>query len=325
VNIAVEKARYGVLDDPQRTRDVREKLQRLVDSGVSSFTVARMAEGDDPAFLVVKTLEFEYVRDGQRFHRSGQDPEVIDLAPAVAPPKPPALVRSDRRGRPALEAPEPGDYEWLTASGRLQRLTVTTLPAMEVRGPWMVDFLDRRGASRQVRFDALAPWNEHIDPQVKYFSGEAVYRTTFDVGPDSRPRKSKCFLDLGQVKVMAEVKLNGKRLGVLWKPPFRLEVTDALRRGRNELEVRVVNLWPNRLIGDEQLPEDSERNPDGTLKGWPEWLQQGLPSPADRQTFAMWRLWRKNDSLLESGLVGPVTLSHLPEPARSSRLESVRP
>jgi hypothetical protein len=107
---------------------------------------------------------------------------------------------------------------------------------------------------------------------------------------------------------MADVKLNGRDFGVLWKPPFRVDVTDALERGRNELEVKVVNLWPNRLIGDEQLPEDSERNPDGTLKKWPEWLEQGKPSPTGRFTFSMWRLWKKNDALLESGLIGPVKL-----------------
>ena len=68
---------------------------------------------------------------------------------------------------------------------------------------------------------------------------------------------------------MADVKLNGKALGILWKPPFRVDVTDALKPGENTLELRVVNLWINRMIGDEQLPEDSDRNPNGKLKSWP--------------------------------------------------------
>ena len=107
---------------------------------------------------------------------------------------------------------------------------------------------------------------------------------------------------------MAEVKVNGKRFRLLWKPPYRLDVTAAARAGRNNIEVAVVNLWPNRLIGDEQLPEDSERNPDGTLKRWPQWLLDGKPSPTGRYTFSMWRLWKKNDAPLESGLLGPVKL-----------------
>ena len=104
------------------------------------------------------------------------------------------------------------------------------------------------------------------------------------------------------------MKINGKRFPLLWKPPYRLDVTTAARAGRNTIEVMVVNLWPNRLIGDEQLPEDSERNPDGTLKSWPSWLIADKPSPTGRYTFSIWRLWKKNDALLESGLLGPVKL-----------------
>jgi hypothetical protein len=107
---------------------------------------------------------------------------------------------------------------------------------------------------------------------------------------------------------MAEVKLNGKDLGILWKPPFRVDVTGACKPGENTLEVKVVNLWINRMIGDEQLPEDSERNADGTLKSWPKWLEEGKPSPTGRYTFTSWRLWKKNSPLQESGLLGPVRI-----------------
>ena len=80
------------------------------------------------------------------------------------------------------------------------------------------------------------------------------------------------------------------------------------KAGPNELEVKVVDLWVNRMIGDEQLPEDSDRNDNGTLKAWAKWLQEGKPSPTGRLTFTSWRLWKKDAPLQPSGLIGPVTL-----------------
>lgn len=108
---------------------------------------------------------------------------------------------------------------------------------------------------------------------------------------------------------MIRVKFNGSNLGILWKPPYRVDVTPLVKAGDNELEIQVVNLWPNRMIGDDLLPEDSERNPDGaTLKQWPQWLLDGRSSPTGRFTFSTWRLWNKQDTLIASGLIGPVTL-----------------
>ena len=107
---------------------------------------------------------------------------------------------------------------------------------------------------------------------------------------------------------MARVKLNGRDLGILWKAPYRVDITSAAQQGENKLEVEVANLWINRMIGDENLREDSDRNPDGTLKAWPRWLLEGKTSPTGRQSFTSWKLWKKGDPLVESGLIGPVTL-----------------
>jgi hypothetical protein len=112
---------------------------------------------------------------------------------------------------------------------------------------------------------------------------------------------------------LAEVFLNGKKLATLWKPPFRVDLTAAARAGTNQMEIRVVNLWPNRLIGDEQLPADCEwvKNRKFTGQGlaaWPQWLLDGKPSPTGRVAFATWKHYDKDSPLLESGLLGPVTL-----------------
>jgi hypothetical protein len=119
-------------------------------------------------------------------------------------------------------------------------------------------------------------------------------------------------LDLGRVEVIAEVSLNGQPLGILWKPPFQLDISEAAKPGLNELAIKVVNLWPNRLIGDEQLPEDCQWRPQeegASLVEWPKWLLEGRASPVGRRTFATWKHWSKDSPLLPSGLLGPVKLS----------------
>jgi hypothetical protein len=83
---------------------------------------------------------------------------------------------------------------------------------------------------------------------------------------------------------------------------------NAVQAGENSLAIGVINLWPNRMIGDEQLTEDAARNPNGTVREWPRWLEEGKPSPTGRYTFSTWKLWTKGDSLQESGLLGPVQI-----------------
>jgi hypothetical protein len=121
------------------------------------------------------------------------------------------------------------------------------------------------------------------------------------------------FLDLGNVQVIAEVRLNGRDLGILWKPPFRVDVTDTLKPGANELEVRVTTLWPNRMIGDAALPDDvpwNRQRPKGAYPvRWPDWLVNGTPRPSGRITFCTRKdVYAKDDPLLPSGLIGPVNL-----------------
>jgi hypothetical protein len=208
-----------------------------------------------------------------------------------------------------VEAAQAGDYNATTADGKNLPFNVPALPdALNITGPWTVKFPTNSGAPPQVTLEKLISWSDSPDAGIKYFSGTATYGCKIQVPSSLLAAHRRWYLDLGKVAVMAEVKLNGKDLGILWKPPFRVDVTDALKTGENTLEAKVVNLWINRLIGDEQLPEDSSRNNNGTLKEWPQWLEKGLPSPTGRTTFTSWRLWHKNDPLVESGLIGPVTL-----------------
>jgi len=305
--IVIVKAVYGVLADPRRTRDVRAKLQALVDGGELTFQVARMAKGDDPAYGIVKTLIVDYTANGKPLQVRGQDPQTIGLIAGV--PEPMAEVHRDANGQLRLEAWKPGRYELKTASGRALRAEARELPPpLEIAGPWELHFPPNSGAPKQVALDKLASWSKHADPGVRYFSGTATYVKTLNVPPTMLGNNRRLYLDLGRVQVMASVRLNGKTLATVWKPPYRVQITHAAKAGKNALEVSVVNLCPNRMIGDEELPEDSARNPNGTLRGWPQWVLEGKPSPTGRHTFTTWRLWKKGSPLRESGLLGPVRL-----------------
>jgi hypothetical protein len=178
-----------------------------------------------------------------------------------------------------------------------------------VAGPWQVSFQPNLGAPASAKLDKLISLSEHAEPGIRFFSGTATYSCKFEIAD----LKSQTFLDLGDVQVIAEVRLNGRNLGILWKPPFRVDVTDALKPGANDLEVRVTTLWPNRMIGDAALPDDvpwNRQRPKGAypLK-WPDWLVNGTPRPSGRVTFCTRRnVYTKDDPLLHSGLIGPVVL-----------------
>jgi hypothetical protein len=314
--ITVDKAVYGVPGDPARTRDATSQVRELAVKGKTHFQPAILAQGGDPAPGVVKTLNVDYTVNNKAYHASATDWSFCILR-ADSPPSD-AVLHYGADGQLWLESAMPGRFEVKTTSGKTSRIDIPALPRpIELAGPWKLSFPPGAGAPGLVNLESLISWSEHSDAGVKYFSGTAVYSKTFPIPGDFLGKNRRIDLDLGRVAVIAEVKLNGKDLGVLWKPPFRVDATDAVRAGDNALEIRVVNLWPNRLIGDEQLPEDSKRTlqatnewmPAGNLLEWPEWVLQGKPSPTGRQTFSTWRLWKKTDPLLESGLLGPVTVS----------------
>jgi (4-O-methyl)-D-glucuronate---lignin esterase len=153
----------------------------------------------------------------------------------------------------------------------------------DVGGPWKVSFQPGRGAPESATLDALVSWSESADPGIKYFSGEGTYTNTIQASAEWFTKGSHLWIDLGDVKNLAEVTVNGKSLGVVWHAPYRVDVTSALKQGANEISVKVVNAWVNRLIGDEQ-------------------------PGATKYTFADVKPYKANSPLLPSGLLGPVTV-----------------
>jgi|AGTN01.1.fsa_nt_gi Glycosyl hydrolases family 2, sugar binding domain. len=165
---------------------------------------------------------------------------------------------------------------------------------------WEVSFDPAWGGPERVTFDQLTDWSKHTDDGIKYYSGTAVYSQQFDK-PETDAKN--ILLDLGNVKNMARVWLNEKDMGIVWTAPWQVDITSAVKNKGNELKIEVVNLWVNRLIGDEHLPDD------GIQQGqWPEWLLNGTSRPGKRYTFTTHRYYTKDSPLLESGLLGPVTL-----------------
>lgn len=175
--------------------------------------------------------------------------------------------------------------------------TVSTL-----EGSWNVSFNPQWGGPEKINFDQLYDWTKRKEAGIKYYSGIAVYRKSFDF-QTAQNSKKHVYLDLGTVKHLARVKLNGKDLGVVWTAPWRVDITDAVIQGNNQLEIEVANLWPNRLIGDEHLPDDGIKN-----GRWPDWLKKGLPRTSGRFAFTTYRHYSKDSPLITSGLLGPVKI-----------------
>ncbi|MCX7006124.1 MAG: hypothetical protein NTY53_02555, partial [Kiritimatiellaeota bacterium] len=175
---------------------------------------------------------------------------------------------------------------------------------------WDVIFPPARGAPASIHLERLMDLSKHTDEGVRHFSGTMIYRKIYD-RPATDALPMRFFLDLGEVGNLAEVIVNGRNLGVLWKQPFRVDITGAEKDGGNELEIRVTDLWANRLIGDAKKMAAlgvSYNAINGAIKKWPTWVPQDAP-PADAPvTFVGWRQWKGDEPLLPSGLIGPVTI-----------------
>ena len=157
--------------------------------------------------------------------------------------------------------------------------------ALEVKGPWQVHFQEGRGAPAEATFPTLTDWSRHADPGIRYFSGIADYTTSFDLPESELSAHRNWYIDLGRTEVIARIELNGKPVTELWKAPFACDITPYLQAGQNTLKVSVANEWPNRLIGDDALPQEK------------------------RVTFTTYNPYKKGTPLLPSGLLGPVRVA----------------
>jgi hypothetical protein len=181
---------------------------------------------------------------------------------------------------------QPGKWRIESARGASGDIAVSEVaPDQSIDGPWQVEFPGNLGAPPSIVMDVLADWTAHADPGVRHFSGTARYRIPITLSPGHCADGKQVILDLGDVKEVAEITVNGRNLGIAWKQPYRIDITTAVRPGTNQLEIAVTNLWNNRIVGDLKRPDQA---------------------PIARTNLT--RKFKPNSPLLPSGLLGPVTL-----------------
>lgn len=306
--LAIESATYEATDGAGHA-DVTAKVRALVEQGTTDIPATNELFGD-AALNHVKRLRIVYTVDGQRQEKTAGENDTLSLIGNTLDTRLPDYQVKNGN----LIAFSRGTYTLTPAQGQPRQIVAPSFTELPLNAPWTLTFPPHLGAPASVTLNQLISWADHPTPGVKYFSGTATYTTTFTATTNQLDRTRAHFLDLGQVKNFAQVTLNGKTLPTLWKAPWRVDVSNLLRPGTNTLQIQVTNLWPNRLIGDEQLPPEVEwSGPTGPIKQWPQWLLDGKPRPqTDRVTFTTWRFWTKNDTPLPSGLLGPVLLRSLP-------------
>ena len=265
---------------------------------IPDFTVG----GEPGAFLdwihrSVNGTEIYFVANRQNrsekavctFRVSGRQPELWDPVSGQVRVLQQCKVADDGRMEVPLQF-EPYQSGFVVFRNKVEEVTAVgyenfheLMPLLELTGAWEVAFDPKWGGPEKIVFDKLDDWTKRPEDMIKYFSGAATYRKVFDFQQSKiENQKSKIFLHLGEVRDVARVRLNGKDFGVVWCAPWRVDVTEAIKPGANALEIEVINLWPNRLIGDGKLPPEkrlTQTNIDGFYSGEHNLLPSGLLGP----------------------------------------------
>ena len=273
----------------QMTGEIARLAQYSVADGFTTVQVTLPAEGS--IFVV--------------FRESSE--KVDAVASVISANKNPDIYLNERN-TPDLLASENGDYTIEFKSGKKVTVKIEDIPKpLAVENPWNVEF-QNYGFDTTLVFTELVDWKDHDAEEIKYYSGTAKYTTTFNLGEEYFSARKKILLNLGRVSVAARIYINDEELAVLWKFPFSLDATKALKEGENKLRVEVTNTWTNRLIGDENYPNETGYSIN--LEYMPEWYTNNeKPVLGKRKTFCAYPFYKKGDPLESSGLLGPVSIT----------------
>lgn len=251
--------------------------------GPIRFTHRRDGESE---IYFVANRESKFVEAGCIFRVSGKHPELWDPMTGATRALPQFTQSDGRTIVPMRFEPAQSFFVVFRTSTKANdtagRNFPTLKPLLQLSGLWEVSFDPKWGGPEKITFDSLSDWSQRTEPGIKYYSGKAVYQKTFEFPGRLPAPNQKYYLDLGELKNLARIRLNGRNMGVVWCAPWQLDITGALTAGPNHLEIEVANLWPNRLIGDLSLPENQ------------------------RFTWTTRNPFKKDSPLLPSGLLGPV-------------------
>jgi len=195
----------------------------------------------------------------------------------------------------------------LTSSNALQEEKSAEMIALTFDGDWNVTFPNLNSEVKSFKFPELINLVKHDVEAIKYYSGTAIYENEFRISRKQLTKNTTFTLDLGEVAIAGKVTVNGTDLGVVWKAPFEIDITSVLKKGTNIIKVEVSNQWTNRLIGDEQYPNETGFN--RKAKVMPDWFLNNEPAPLKkRSTFTITNFYGRDKTLLPSGLIGPVRI-----------------
>lgn len=322
--LSVERAVYG--DGGRNNKNVTEFFRLKLARGGGPVRINPPAmDVRDPAPGKVKELRVFLRKGDEEIILTGRDGGTLTLPSpdafetdgtteaSVNPLAPEVCLTPDGF---SLRTHAAGLYELRDSAGnRVSKALPAAPDSMVLKGPWQIHFPQQAAYGSALPADRvlnrLIDWRKAEDDALKFFSGSAVYSIEFELPAELPREKLFAHLDLGGVGVLAHVSLNEKEMGGLWYPPFRMEVSGALRPGLNRLRVRVTNLWTNRLIGDAAKPAPMKfgsSGKDGRPLEWPDWVQGGSVPDTGRSTFTTWRFYEADDALQPSGLIGPVAL-----------------
>lgn len=196
---------------------------------------------------------------------------------------------------------------------------ITSVPVITVKqsivGSWQLTFADKKQMGENLYLDTLSSLHVNPDKRVKYYSGKMSYSTKFKLTEMKQGEKTRCKLDLGDIYNIAEVWINDKKVGTVWKKPYAIDITEFINNDINKLDVTIANTWINRIIGDESLPTGAEYDHEGTiftngrLINFPSWIySKSKPDSVKRFTFTTWQHFSKESELPPSGILGPVSV-----------------